>query len=289
MNTTPKTIQIFLPSGDPRGIRVAEITTRIVQVIEVPRSLLPEFLAMPESGRVAVYFLFGGDEDTPEVYIGQTGDLKARLVNHNKEKDFWDRALVLISRTESLTLTHSLFLEWMCIQHAREAGRYHAHNGTGGSKPHTPAPLEADCHEFFDTGSTLLATLGFPLFRAVTDVTEGDDRRVYHFNYAESDAKGLYTAEGMVVLEGSVGRARVTTSGQGRGLDQSRDRLIDAGVIRVEGDHIVFQKDYIFRSPSGAACLLGGASINGWDHWKTDDGRSLHDIERASVEGDGEA
>ena len=30
---TPKTIQIFLPGGDPRGIRVAEITTRIVQVI----------------------------------------------------------------------------------------------------------------------------------------------------------------------------------------------------------------------------------------------------------------
>ena len=38
MNPTPKTIQIFLPGGDPRGIRVAEITTRIVQAIEVPRS-----------------------------------------------------------------------------------------------------------------------------------------------------------------------------------------------------------------------------------------------------------
>jgi hypothetical protein len=31
MTATPKTIQIFLPGGDPRGIRVAEITTRIVQ------------------------------------------------------------------------------------------------------------------------------------------------------------------------------------------------------------------------------------------------------------------
>lgn len=34
----PKTIQIFLPSGDPRGIRIAEVTTRIVQVVEVPLS-----------------------------------------------------------------------------------------------------------------------------------------------------------------------------------------------------------------------------------------------------------
>jgi hypothetical protein len=38
MNAIPKTIQIFLPGGDPQGIRVAELTTRIVQVIEVPRS-----------------------------------------------------------------------------------------------------------------------------------------------------------------------------------------------------------------------------------------------------------
>lgn len=36
----PQTIQIFLPNGDPRGMRVAEITTRIVRVIEVPRSQL---------------------------------------------------------------------------------------------------------------------------------------------------------------------------------------------------------------------------------------------------------
>jgi hypothetical protein len=34
----PLTIQFFLPLGDPRGMRVAEITTRIVRVIEVPRS-----------------------------------------------------------------------------------------------------------------------------------------------------------------------------------------------------------------------------------------------------------
>jgi len=36
MSSTPKTFQIFLPGGDPRGIRIAEITTRIVQVIEAP-------------------------------------------------------------------------------------------------------------------------------------------------------------------------------------------------------------------------------------------------------------
>ena len=74
----PQTIQIFLPLGDPRGIRIAEITTRIVQLIEVPRPQLDVFLAMPESEQVAVYFLFGQSDDgaEPKVYIGQTGDLR---------------------------------------------------------------------------------------------------------------------------------------------------------------------------------------------------------------------
>ena len=47
--SSPKTIQIFLPSGDAHGIRIAEIRTGIVQVIEVPRGLLSNFLAMEQS------------------------------------------------------------------------------------------------------------------------------------------------------------------------------------------------------------------------------------------------
>jgi hypothetical protein len=49
----PQTIQIFLPAGDPRGMRMAEITTRIVRVIEVPRSQLGEFVKTPEALQVA--------------------------------------------------------------------------------------------------------------------------------------------------------------------------------------------------------------------------------------------
>ncbi|GEN64196.1 DUF4357 domain-containing protein [Acetobacter oeni] len=40
MPNYPRTIQIYLPSGDPQGIRVAAITTRILQLIEIPRANL---------------------------------------------------------------------------------------------------------------------------------------------------------------------------------------------------------------------------------------------------------
>lgn len=52
----PQTIQIYLPSGDPAGIRIAEITTRTVRIFEVPRSLMAEFRKRPESKQVGVTF-----------------------------------------------------------------------------------------------------------------------------------------------------------------------------------------------------------------------------------------
>jgi len=39
MTSCPQTSQIFLPSGDTSGIRVAELTTSIVRVIELPQGV----------------------------------------------------------------------------------------------------------------------------------------------------------------------------------------------------------------------------------------------------------
>ena len=171
MTPRPRTIQIYLPSGDPRGIRVAALTTSIVQVIEVPRARLGQFQELPEAKQVGVYFLIGDDEEKDQlsVYIGQTGSLGKHLNDHHLDakNNFWNRALFAISLAHSLTQTHALFLEWRGIQQANEAARYVVENGNGGSKPHTPPWLEADCQDFFDTMRTLVATLGQPVFESL--------------------------------------------------------------------------------------------------------------------------
>lgn len=285
MTPTPKTIQIYLPGGDPRGIRVAEVTTRIMQVIEVPRSLLPTFLAMPESAQVAVYFLVGESDDGTErrVYVGQSGDLPTRLKDHNKAKPFWQRALVMVSRTHSLTQTHALFLEWHSLQAIRAAGRFTDENGNGGSRPHTPPPMEADCLEMFDTGRTLLATLGFSLFDPVASAGEaGQAPEVFVCEAAGAKGRGQYTEEGFVVLQGSVGRLQSVPSIQGTLHDNFRQRLLEQGVMRAEGDTVVFQSDHLFRSPSMAAVALLGRTANGWMEWKTPEGRTLDEVKRQS-------
>lgn len=286
MAQTPKTIQIFLPGGDPQGIRVAEITTRILQVIEVPRSLLGEFGKMAESEQVGIYFLFGegGDAET-KVYIGQTGDLRGRLAAHNREKDFWERALIVISRTNSLTQTHGVFLEWYCLNQCREAGRYPDENGNSGSKPFTPPPLEADCLEIFDTAKTLLATLGYPIFDRVAKTESSPEAvEIYFCRGSGADGRGLYTSEGFVVLEGSTGRRENVPSVIGTPLEATREKLIASGVLRVEGDKVVAQKDHLFGSPSMAAMSLMGRTANGWLEWKDAQGRTLDELKRQQTD-----
>lgn len=286
MQQRPKTIQIFLPTGDARGIRIAEVTTRIVQAIEVPRKSLDEFFAMPESKQVAVYLLFGQaeDDDTPQVYIGQTGSLYNRLSAHNKEKDFWQRAVVLVSRTHSLTQTHALFLEWFCIQQAKSAGRYHAFNGNNGSKPHTPDPLEADCFEIFETGRTLLATLGYPIFEPLVSQNKesGAASELFYCTRSGSKAVGEYTEEGFVVLKGSLGRAQVATGFMNHSFNKHRQKLISDGKAVLEDGMLVFKEDVLFGTPSGAAAVVVGSAANGWKEWKSDKGVTLDELKRGN-------
>lgn len=286
MSATPKTIQIFLPGGDPRGIRIAEVTTRIVQVIEVPRSLLSVFLKTPESDQVALYFLVAdaSGEESPRAYVGQTGDLQARLTQHNAKKDWWQRVLVLISRTNSLTQTHALFLEWSCLQAMRKAERYVDDNGNAGSRPHTPAPLEADCLEILDTGKTLLATLGYPLFDPVATPEDKDTPgEVFFCTSGGTNGRGVYTPEGFVVLAGSVGRRHNVPSIVGKSDERFREKLLAEGTMRVAGDTVVFDKDHLFKSPTMAALALLGRTANGWIEWKNASGLTLHQVVRVNT------
>ena len=271
--TRPQTIQIFLPSGDPQGIRVAEITTRIVRVIEVPRSLLAEFLKMPEAQQVGVYYLVGPAEEGEgdALYIGQSGNVGTRLAQHNQDenKDFWSRALVAVARTNSFTQTHAQFLEWLDIKDARHAGRYALENGNNGTRPYMEAPLEAACRDMQDTVRVLLATLSYPVFEAVGKSATKESAEVFFCRTNGADGRGLYTPEGFVVLKGSTGRRESVPSLKNTAHARFRARLLGSGLLRVEGEQVVMVRDYVFASLSMAAVALLGRTANGWVEWKT--------------------
>ena len=282
----PRTIQIYLPFGDPRGIRVAELTTSIVRVVEIPGKLLPQFQDMPEASQVGVYFLINDDEDEdfPAVYIGQTGNTGKRLQDHIKEKKFWNRALVAVSLTNNLTQTHALYLEWLGIKLANDAGRYKIENGNAGSKPHTPAPMEADCQEIFETLRTLIATLGQPVFEPLSkgknSGTSVAEQELFFMKSDKYDAVAEYTVEGMVILSGSKARKDVVASMANTQLVPKRQALVEDGGLKAEGDFLFFTRDVLFKSPSGAAAIVRGSSANGWVEWTSKQGKTLDELKR---------
>jgi hypothetical protein len=287
-----KTIQIFLPDGEPRGIRIAEITTRIVQAVQVPRTRLDRIMNRKELGHIGVYFLFGesGERAKPVAYIGQTEDLKARFKKHHAEREFWTTAVFLISKTDSFTLAHIRYLEWYAIQQANEAGRYTLENGNDGSKPYITEPMEADVLDAFETGSMLLSTLGYPIFEPVAGRAKTEGELITYF-CTGPDAKGMgrMVEDGFVVLKGSTARAESVSSAH-RYISTKRQAMLASGVLVPEGDtSLRFTEDYLFDSPSGAAMLVLGRTANGWKDWKTVEGRTLDELERQELAGECEA
>jgi hypothetical protein len=286
-----QTIQIYLPSGDPAGLRVANLTTRTVRVFEVPRSLLSEFLKRPEAGQVGVYYLFGSnDDETPQCYIGQSGNVGVRLQQHTGTKDFWTKAMVAVSLTNEWTSTHAAYLEWLSVSRATAAGRYVLLNGNQASNPFTPEPLEADCQEFIETVAVLLATLGAPVLEPIrTGSTSSgqtgsatDESDELFLRHSACDATGYLTSEGMLVLAGSRGRPGLVPSAP-TSIGKQRDSLKAEGVISVNDKELIFLKDYLFSSPSAAGCVLTGRSTNGRTGWRNAKGLSINDLEQLAL------
>lgn len=277
MNKLAKTIQIFLPDGEPAGIRIAEFTMSILKIFDVPRNKLNTFFAYPESSQVGLYFLIGEDDENDEkiVYIGQSEDIKSRINNDHNKKEFWNRVIVVTSSSKNLTKTHALYLEFLAISETKAAERYQLKNGNAGSSPYAPEPLKADCHILFDSITTLLSTLGYLIFKPlVAKITE--DEMLFYCTRNKVNAKGILTDEGFVVLKDSIGKKDIVYLR----VEIARNKLLANGSIIIEDEQLRFVKDTLFKTPSGASSALLGRSSNGWVDWKNESGVTLDEAKR---------
>lgn len=277
-SNTGKTIQIYLPDGDPQSIKIAEITSRTVQAILIPRSKLESAFKRDELKNVGVYFLIGNpDDESKEIlYVGEAEECLARIKQQNKSKDFWNTAIVVISKTQYFTKTHIKYLEWFCYDQAKEAARFRMENSNIPNKPFTSESMEADLLDNFDTIKILTSTLGYPLFEKIKKPTK---QNILYCKGKDAFGQGEYSSDGMVIFAGS--KCNLKESGAApEWILNLRNRLLKEGVLEVEGNVIVFKSDYIFNSPSAAAVTLLGRAANGWTSWKYKDGKTLDEVVR---------
>ncbi len=290
-----KKITLFLMDGEPEGRITAELSNWTGKAYKIPRTMLKECGDREELKRPAVYVLFGKpdtSDDKPLAYIGETEDPLSRLKQH-LEKEFWNEAIVFISKDGNLNKAHIKYMELKLFTVASDINRYILENSSKPAVSSVSEADEAELEEFIDNICVLTSTLGYKIFEPlqVVDSETGkvDESSLLYINAAEGDenravhATGRSTAEGFVVLRGSKVAKEISNSmgNWAKGYVKLRNSLVEKNAI---DESWIFTEDTLFNSPSAAACVVMGRNANGLSEWKNLDGVSLKELEMLNSE-----
>ncbi len=283
-----KTIKIELLEGIPGGFRRAEFTTQLMRVLVVPRDRQELLDGCPEAKFQAVYLIVGETEEgEPQVYIGKTRRMALRIKEHSKggKKDYWKNVLYFVTKDNSLSSTEIEYLEWLLIRKATEAGNFQLDNRNKGSReePQVEPAKRADFADYYNQIVALTEVLGYGgIFNRIHTEEPAQEARFFCRNTkGDVDAGLIARDDGYYVLAGSSCALNISEAGKRNSfLVKTREKLLRTGVLKLQGGKLLFTQDYKFSSPSGAATLVYGRNINGWEGWRDASGRTLDECLR---------
>lgn len=163
----PFTIRIFVPDGDPEGVRLIDRMNWTGLGLVFPRAKWLEVRQRPELQRTGIYILVGysnQDDDLPTLYIGQADGVRGRIESHYTGKDFWDWGAVFVSNSGGLNRAHVTWLEHALVKRANEAKRCHLDNGNSPQEPALSEAEKADTRAFLKEILQILPLVGLRAF-----------------------------------------------------------------------------------------------------------------------------
>lgn len=277
-------VRIFLPTGEPEGLRIVEKSNWTGVGIVFPRARFAEAREREELKRPGVYVLWGPGESghLSRVYVGEGDTVLPRLEQHDKQKDFWTHAAVFTCKDSSLNKAHVKYLEARLVALAAEAKRAELDNGSIPQLPTLSEADQADAEGFLVDLLLCLPVVGVSFFEKPK--ISGKKSHELYLRAKGIEARAQETAEGFVVRAGSQAIKCEVPSIQ-RYLSELRRSLLTQGVLEDAGEVYRFTQDYIFDSPSSAAGVILGRSANGRTEWKDGHGRSLKELQEQVVSG----
>ncbi len=272
-----KTITTYLIDGDPNGAQYLFISNKICKMMIVPRANLSSVIGRQEFKTPAFYILLGeNDTMNPEAYIGETESFKDRVKDHDSKKDFWQKALVFISKDEAMTKVDVQYLEHCAFAEAKLANRYSlGYNKQTPKAPNLPEHQKDSIDEFFEDIKFLTSFVGCNIF----DVVKEKDKHIFYTKGRGCNARGFYDGAGFTVLKGSI---LAKDSVQSLRWGEKRSQMLSE-LAKADGDKFILEFDKTFTSPSTASDFCIGSSNNGWIVWKDDNGQTLDDIYRKQL------
>lgn len=296
MSTRGKSINLFLMDGDPSGRIKCTLANWTGVAYKIPRTELDKCKGRDDLSQSGVYFLFGTSDQTGEnvVYIGQAGVRKNgegilyRLQEHkrNPEKDYWTEAIVFTTSNNSFGPTEISYLENRFTNMAVTTKRYLVKNGNDPTPGNITEEKESELEEFIDYAQIVMGTLGHKVFEplaqsaraaSAADPTTAADSPTFYIKRSGANAQARLTREGLVVLSGSTIRKDTVPSCPDYAKNAREDNKDYLDVSSV------LQKDILFKTPSGASAFVLGAPTNGNIEWKTEDGKTLKEIEASEA------
>jgi len=264
----PFALRLFVPSGQPEGMRIVEKTNWSGIGFVVPRSQLKEFTQRQDASRPGVYVLSGPDPDGGQdlVYIGEADPLARRLEQH-QAKDFWTVAYAFTSKDGYLNKAHAQYLEAELIGRAQEAKRCHLENTISGRGVQLAEMDTAEAQGYLDELLLCCPVLGLRVFEQPQRVSTRAKKDVFRLSGPHAEGRGYESPNGFTVLKGAKSRTKFVPTAP-ESVKKIRGQLLSQGVFADRGEHLELLQDYEFSSPSAAACILLARSANGRIEWR---------------------
>lgn len=277
-----KTIKLFLIDGEPSGRMTCELSNWTGKAYKIPRIKVKDCVDRPDLVNPGIYLLFGKDEVGKDlVYIGEAETVHKRLIQQLTQKDFWNEAIVFISKDENLNKAHIKYLENKLFDIAKSVNRYQVDNSTIPTLSSIAESDRAEMEEFIENIKILVNTLGHKVFEEKREIKtpKQQAQETFYIKAARgADAEGEPTSDGFVVFKGSK-VASSTVPSITENFKRLRDQLIDNGVIQQDNGGLIISEDYVFSSPSTAAVIVMGRNANGLTEWKLKNGVTLKEFE----------
>lgn len=208
------------------------------------------------------------------------------MIEHLKDKTYFSEAVMLTTQNNSFGPTEISYLENRFANLALETERYKVRNGNDPNPGNVTEEKKSELEDFVEYSKMVLGVLGYkifvPLVKNTVDkepITDSDELQLFisqvdRKTHLLIEAQCLRTSEGFVLLKGSKIRLEETASAP-KGIKKLRAECIVNGTI-VDG---ILMKNQLFTSPSYAASFVLGRSENGKEKWKTEDGKTLNELE----------